>query len=262
MSDKEPQQWMLETAAEILVGKGWCPICRWTLADSAEKGCVIGNCSYRPGDHRQEELRDLRVSRARWNEVAEIIAAHCPEKELGHGTEQTPQRFTRANRMALRCPHCNKDRANSADAGGNSLCFHCGSCGFVECEWSSPAHELAVAPPDATPLKSGKYPIARPSPDLLHTIRYLLLSWSVFYTKLPDGDYDGLGEMRTAVENLKGFEAEALPDKCPTCQSPKKHEHWCKDEFLSCGPHRVTGKLCEICTDSWHSSVATQKESK
>lgn len=46
-----------------------------------------------------------------------------------------------ANRFTLRCPRCGKEKANSATAGGNETCFHCGQCGFVECEWNSPAHE-------------------------------------------------------------------------------------------------------------------------
>lgn len=51
----------------------------------------------------------------------------------------------RANRFDLRCPHCDKQGVNSKGAGGNNLCFHCGECGFVECEWCSPAHESCVA---------------------------------------------------------------------------------------------------------------------
>lgn len=52
--------------------------------------------------------------------------------------------LARANRFALRCPHCDKEGTNSRDAGGNEKCFHCGDCGFVECEWSSSAHEVVT----------------------------------------------------------------------------------------------------------------------
>jgi len=54
----------------------------------------------------------------------------------------------RTNRFYLRCPHCDKEGMNSADAGGNERCFHCAECGFTECEWSSPAHEYLQAAKD------------------------------------------------------------------------------------------------------------------
>lgn len=34
-----------------------CEVCDWPLADSPEKGCVKGNCSYRPEWHSAEWYR-------------------------------------------------------------------------------------------------------------------------------------------------------------------------------------------------------------
>jgi hypothetical protein len=172
-----------------------------------------------------------------WQAVDEAIAVEC--------TVPAPQPMARTA----------EEKAAKLEELRQS--YDCGNMGWSEavglyCAWREPKE----VPNDE--VKSGKYPIARPSPDLLHTIRYLLLSWSVFYTKLPDGDYDGLGEMRTAMANLKGFEAEALPDKCPTCESadPTIHKAYqCGHSDCPC-----TGYYLHECTDSWHSSVATQKE--
>jgi hypothetical protein len=58
-----------------------------------------------------------------------------------------PPKLYMTDRFCLRCPHCDKQGSNSAAAGGNKRCFHCGECGFVECEWCSPAHEDRVAEP-------------------------------------------------------------------------------------------------------------------
>lgn len=47
-----------------------CPICDWPLAPSPEKGCVAGNCSYRPEEgspewHRlQARKRNLTAARS------------------------------------------------------------------------------------------------------------------------------------------------------------------------------------------------------
>lgn len=41
-----------------------CPICDWPLAKSWEKGCVIGNCSYRP-DPIAEPSEWRRIQRRR-----------------------------------------------------------------------------------------------------------------------------------------------------------------------------------------------------
>jgi hypothetical protein len=38
-------------------GPGRCDQCGWTLAESADKGCVSGNCAYRPPDHSPEAQR-------------------------------------------------------------------------------------------------------------------------------------------------------------------------------------------------------------
>jgi len=74
----EIQQWMREAAAEIEIGKDRCPICGWPLAESSNEGCVIGNCSYRPGDNRGDEKRNLQERGERWLATAGIIAAHAP----------------------------------------------------------------------------------------------------------------------------------------------------------------------------------------
>lgn len=36
-----------------------CPLCDWPLAESADNGCVIGNCSYRP-DEGSDEYRRIQ----------------------------------------------------------------------------------------------------------------------------------------------------------------------------------------------------------
>lgn len=72
-----------------------------------------------------------------WRAAAERPAATLEEEMV---------RIYIADRFALRCPACRGK--NSKDAGGNKRCFHCGLCGFVECEWCSPAHEyLAESEP-------------------------------------------------------------------------------------------------------------------
>ena len=37
----------------------------------------------------------------------------------------------------IKCPVCGVGE-NSIDDGGNDKCFHCGTCGFVECECFNP----------------------------------------------------------------------------------------------------------------------------
>lgn len=37
------------------------------------------------------------------------------------------------DRFGMSCPEC-KQGCNSADFGGNEVCFHCDVCGLVECE--------------------------------------------------------------------------------------------------------------------------------
>jgi hypothetical protein len=44
------------------------------------------------------------------------------------------------DRFTLSCPDCGVGR-NSEPAGGGELCFHCDTCGLVECEVTSPALE-------------------------------------------------------------------------------------------------------------------------
>jgi hypothetical protein len=70
----QERPWMRVAAAEIEVGKDRCPICAWPLAATMEQGCVIGNCSYRPGDHREDELRNLKKRREHWEATTRIIA--------------------------------------------------------------------------------------------------------------------------------------------------------------------------------------------
>lgn len=41
------------------------------------------------------------------------------------------------DRFILLCPQC-KTGGNARFKGGNDRCFHCGSCGFVECIATSP----------------------------------------------------------------------------------------------------------------------------
>ncbi|MGB2626448.1 MAG: hypothetical protein WAK20_06640 [Candidatus Acidiferrum sp.] len=77
-----------------------------------------------------------------WRAAAERPAATLEEEMV---------RIYIADRFALRCPACRGK--NSKDAGGNKRCFHCGLCGFVECEWCSPAHEyLAESEREAQPM--------------------------------------------------------------------------------------------------------------
>ena len=44
------------------------------------------------------------------------------------------------NRFSILCPAC-KAGHNCKGQGGNARCFHCGNCGFVECEYSEPGYE-------------------------------------------------------------------------------------------------------------------------
>ena len=37
------------------------------------------------------------------------------------------------DRFTIPCPDC-KQGCNSADYGGNEVCFHCDNCGLEECE--------------------------------------------------------------------------------------------------------------------------------
>jgi hypothetical protein len=40
-----------------------CPICDWPLAKSQEKGCIAGDCSYRPDDPaEQRRIKERRDS--------------------------------------------------------------------------------------------------------------------------------------------------------------------------------------------------------
>lgn len=54
-----------------------CPICDWSMAESAEKGCVPGNCSYRPA-HGSEEWQRIQRRKA-W-----LIASSLPRISLGY----------------------------------------------------------------------------------------------------------------------------------------------------------------------------------
>lgn len=47
------------------------PICDWPLADSAENGCVEGNCSYRPQYGSEEWHRIQRNRVAAWVNAAQ-----------------------------------------------------------------------------------------------------------------------------------------------------------------------------------------------
>jgi transcription elongation factor Elf1 len=42
------------------------------------------------------------------------------------------------DRFTISCPACGTGK-NSEDFGGNDRCFHCDTCGLVECEITSPA---------------------------------------------------------------------------------------------------------------------------
>ena len=37
------------------------------------------------------------------------------------------------DRFTMKCPKC-KTGKNTKDEGGNERCFHCDSCGYVECK--------------------------------------------------------------------------------------------------------------------------------
>ena len=47
----------------------------------------------------------------------------------------------KVDRFTISCPDC-KIGQNSKDAGGNDKCFHCGNCGLVECEVTSPVLDM------------------------------------------------------------------------------------------------------------------------
>ena len=38
-----------------------CPVCDWAFAESSDKGCVPGNCSYRPDDPTEQERIRIRL---------------------------------------------------------------------------------------------------------------------------------------------------------------------------------------------------------
>jgi len=96
-----------------------------------------------------EDIRRCRNGRYLNVSVEAMWETWVAARTLEHCPASIP--LIRANRFALRCPHCDKENSNSADAGGNERCFHCGSCGFVECEWSSPAHEYFASVPPSPP---------------------------------------------------------------------------------------------------------------
>lgn len=54
-----------------------CPICDWPFAESAEKGCVPGDCSYRPDEPaEQERIRKRRADLAR----APVVSSQAGEE--------------------------------------------------------------------------------------------------------------------------------------------------------------------------------------
>lgn len=44
------------------------------------------------------------------------------------------------DRFTMACPDCGTGR-NDANQGGNDTCFHCDSCGLIECFVTSPVIE-------------------------------------------------------------------------------------------------------------------------
>lgn len=61
-------------AAKLIIGPDRCGICHWPLADSAKRGCVIGDCSYRANDEKDRQR--IRHSRAVFDSyVAAIVPA-------------------------------------------------------------------------------------------------------------------------------------------------------------------------------------------
>ena len=70
------REWARKLAAIIVAGEGQCPICDWSLAESLEKGCIIGNCSFRSSD--ETVIQKLTSNRGRWQTMADLILAHLP----------------------------------------------------------------------------------------------------------------------------------------------------------------------------------------
>lgn len=58
-----------------------CEVCGWTLAESREKGCVQGDCSYRPTDGTDEWFR-IRARREALASAAAKSALHSAEREV------------------------------------------------------------------------------------------------------------------------------------------------------------------------------------
>lgn len=67
---------VLETLVEMvrLADSGRCMACGWPLESSAARGCVLGNCSFRPQSDEQPY--------ARWKERTEVLVfARKPMEE-------------------------------------------------------------------------------------------------------------------------------------------------------------------------------------
>ena len=65
-------------------GENRCAICSFPLAASADKGCVIGNCSYRPHEGTAEHERISR-HHAEIDLMTSIIVAELERHPTSHG---------------------------------------------------------------------------------------------------------------------------------------------------------------------------------
>lgn len=62
------------------IGQKRCAICGFGLAESADKGCVVGNCSYRPAHGSAEDGR-ISQNKAELEEITGVILAELDRAE-------------------------------------------------------------------------------------------------------------------------------------------------------------------------------------
>jgi hypothetical protein len=66
----QPGAILLEMIRLALAGR--CMACGWPLAASAEKGCMQGNCSFRPDNHHWDPISEHEAFR--WKQRTMILA--------------------------------------------------------------------------------------------------------------------------------------------------------------------------------------------
>lgn len=113
-------------------GPRCCDVCGWTLAISAEEGCVQGNCSYRPRENSDEyrRIRDRRDGLALLDAVRQADRGWDRERKALRDAEQRIAVLGAAAKVAVEayqdsacvvpaceCPACKLDAALAAGKG-------------------------------------------------------------------------------------------------------------------------------------------------